>query len=103
MVRPCAHGSSEDLNQAQEGEQLRDISAEGKLEAAEVTPMVHLYRGEINRLTAYRMRLDSTTTWAVSTTAALVAFALGNNQSPDFFFLFIFVLQVRRSACLNRT
>ena len=39
--------------------------------------MVHLYRAEITRANVWRRRLDTTTNWAVVTTAAVLSFALG--------------------------
>jgi uncharacterized membrane protein len=36
--------------------------------------MVHFYRGEVHRSTAWRARLDATTNWAVLTTAAMLSF-----------------------------
>ena len=59
----------------------------------EVTPLVHLFRGEVGRLTAYRQRMDMTTNWAVSMTGVLVAFSLGSKDTPHFFFAFITMLQ----------
>lgn len=47
-------------------------------------PLVHLYRGELQRMTSYRVRLDTTTNWAVGTTAAVVSFVLGNQNTPHF-------------------
>ena len=40
-----------------------------------ISAIVHLYRGEMSRATAWRIRLDTTTNWAVLTTAGLLAFA----------------------------
>lgn len=42
------------------------------------TAMVHLYRGEISRANIWRSRLDSTTNWAVVTTAGLLTFSFGS-------------------------
>lgn len=42
-----------------------------------ISAMVHLYRGELYRATQWRMRLDTTTNWAVITTAGLLSFAFG--------------------------
>lgn len=42
------------------------------------TAMVHFYRGEISRSNTWRARLDSTTNWAVVSTAALLTFAFGS-------------------------
>src|SRR3990170_3037316 len=39
------------------------------------TAMVHLFRAEINRANVWRMRLDTTTNWAVVITAAIITFA----------------------------
>ena len=36
--------------------------------------MVHFYRGEVARSTSWRQRLDTTTNWAVLTTAAMLSF-----------------------------
>jgi len=41
-----------------------------------VTAMVHFYRGEIQRANTWRNRLDTTTNWAIVTTAAVISFAL---------------------------
>jgi uncharacterized membrane protein len=45
---------------------------------SEVT-MAHLYRAEVQRSTAWRTRLDTTTNWALTATAAVVSFAFGVN------------------------
>jgi len=37
--------------------------------------LIHLYRGEVGRMTAYRVRLDTSTNWAIITTAALLSYA----------------------------
>ena len=45
------------------------------------TAMVHLYRAEAARAQDSRRRLDTTTNWAVVTTAAGISFALGGAES----------------------
>jgi uncharacterized membrane protein len=40
-----------------------------------ITSIVHLYRGEMQRATAWRARLDATTNWAVVTSGAMLSFA----------------------------
>lgn len=40
-----------------------------------IAAIVHLYRGELHRSTAWRVRLDNTTNWAVLTTAGLLTFS----------------------------
>jgi uncharacterized membrane protein len=51
--------------------------------AAEITALSHLYRGELYRSTVWRTRLDATTNWAVAATglALSVAFS-GPSASP---------------------
>jgi len=44
--------------------------------------MIHFYRGEMTRATAWRQRLDVTTNWAVAATAAMLTFILGNEALP---------------------
>lgn len=43
--------------------------------------MVHLYRGEVQRSNTWRTRLDSTTNWAVVTTAAALTFVFGEQDN----------------------
>ena len=44
--------------------------------------MTHLYRGELGRMTAYRIRLDTTTNWALGASVAVVTFTLGTPTAP---------------------
>jgi uncharacterized membrane protein len=44
--------------------------------------MIHYYRGEMNRATIWRQRLDVTTNWAVAASAAMMTFILGNPAVP---------------------
>lgn len=46
------------------------------------TAMVHFYRGEISRSNVWRSRLDSTTNWAVVTTAAVLTFTFSSVNNP---------------------
>ncbi|HKK71893.1 MAG TPA: DUF2270 domain-containing protein [Candidatus Krumholzibacteria bacterium] len=47
-----------------------------------ISAIVHLYRGELDRATAWRVRLDNTTNWSIITTAALLTFSFdGRNHS----------------------
>ncbi|HLH23326.1 MAG TPA: DUF2270 domain-containing protein [Chloroflexota bacterium] len=57
--------------------------------ATAVNALVHLYRAEVGRLTAYRTRLDTTTSWAITTSALVATFAYGNQQNPAAAFLFL--------------
>jgi len=45
-----------------------------------ISAMVHFYRGEMYRSQIWRMRLDTTTNWAVVTVAGMISFAF---TSPD--------------------
>jgi uncharacterized membrane protein len=48
------------------------------------TAMVHLYRGEMHRMTVWRQRLDITSNWGILLTVALATFALGSMQVPHY-------------------
>jgi uncharacterized membrane protein len=53
-----------------------------RLSAGEfTTAMVHLYRAEAARANTWRIRLDTTTNWAVVTTGVAISFALGGPES----------------------
>jgi uncharacterized membrane protein len=47
-----------------------------------ISVMVHFYRGEIARSTAWRSRLDATTNWAVLTTAGILSLAFSAPEQP---------------------
>ena len=53
-----------------------------------ISAIVHLYRGEMARATAWRIRLDTTTNWAVLTTAGLLAFGFRSGDNPHWVLLF---------------
>jgi len=44
--------------------------------------MIHYYRGEMNRATIWRQRLDVTTNWAVAASAAMLTFILDSTMMP---------------------
>ena len=46
-----------------------------------IAAMVHLYRGEMHRATAWRLRLDNTTNWAIISTGGLLTFSFGHPES----------------------
>src|SRR5712692_4493039 len=48
------------------------------------TAMAHFYRGEVQRSNAWRTRLDTTTYWAVFTSAATLSFAFSSSSNPHF-------------------
>ncbi len=49
--------------------------------------MAHLYRGEMNRMTVWRERLDITSNWAIILTTGLTTFALGAIDVPHYVLL----------------
>lgn len=57
-----------------------------------VTAMVHLYRAEITRVNLWRNRLDTTTNWAVVTTAGAITFGFSSPQNPHFVILLVLML-----------
>lgn len=56
--------------------------------ANQANALIHLYRAEVGKMTAYRQRLDMTTNWSVVTTAGLASFALGDVNNSHATFLF---------------
>jgi uncharacterized membrane protein len=48
------------------------------------TAMVHLYRGEMARMTVWRQRLDVTSNWAILLSVALTTFTLGSSTVPHY-------------------
>ena len=52
-----------------------------------ITSLAHLYRGEMQRMTVWRQRLDTTTQWAIILTTALTTFVLGSVAAPHFIML----------------
>lgn len=55
--------------------------------------IAHLYRGEMNRLTTYRQRLDTISNWSISTLIALIVFYIGNDKIPAKI-IFIFIMPI---------
>ena len=45
-----------------------------------ISALVHFYRGEMHRSQIWRTRLDTTTNWAVVTTAAMISFTFGDPE-----------------------
>jgi uncharacterized membrane protein len=56
--------------------------------------LIHLYRGELGRMTQYRVRLDTTTNWAVGTTAAIATVVLSTDAVPHYVFALPMILNV---------
>lgn len=47
----------------------------------------HFYRGELDRITTWRSRMDQTTNWAVVVMAALLTWAFSNPDNPHYVIL----------------
>lgn len=48
------------------------------------TAMVHLHRAEMQRMTVWRQRLDTTTHWAIILTTGITSFVLGAREVPHY-------------------
>lgn len=48
------------------------------------TALVHLYRGEMSRMTVWRQRLDVTSNWSILLSVGLTTFALGSLSVPHY-------------------
>src|SRR5712671_3573233 len=59
---------------------------------AYVNAMSHFYRGELGRMLVWRQRLDTTTTWAITTTSTLCTVAFSFQAVPHFIFFFNLVI-----------
>ena len=79
---------SEDGSRARgggESEESRNSADETSATVGDITP--HFYRGEIDRTTAWRQRLDQTTNWAVVVVAAILTWAFSSQDNPHYVLL----------------
>lgn len=74
--------SGDDQKEQESTEQVWTFRGYKLLSSEFNTAMVHLYRGEVARSNVWRTRLDSTTNWAVVTTAAALTFTFGSATNP---------------------
>jgi uncharacterized membrane protein len=72
----------------------RSAAQRQPLDSGQVTAMVHLYRGEVGRMATYRQRLDTTTNWAITSSALVTTFSLGNAAIPHAAFLFMMLVNL---------
>ncbi|WP_373048663.1 DUF2270 domain-containing protein [Vulgatibacter sp.] len=56
--------------------------SQGKSPGISEVTLAHIYRAEVQRSTNWRTRLDTTTNWAITTTAAVVSFTFSSATSP---------------------
>ncbi|HET6320107.1 MAG TPA: DUF2270 domain-containing protein [Chloroflexota bacterium] len=59
------------------------------LNAGALQAMIHLYRAEVGRMVTYRQRLDTTTNWAITSSALVTTFSIGNPLIPHAAFIFL--------------
>jgi uncharacterized membrane protein len=57
-----------------------------------ITALIHLYRAEASGMTSSRQRLDTTTSWAITSSALVTTFTLGNTQISHAAILFLIFL-----------
>ncbi len=53
-----------------------------------VVAMSHFYRGEVSRIMVWRQRLDTTTTWAITSTCTIFTVAFSFREVPHLIFFF---------------
>jgi len=53
-----------------------------------VTTLAHFYRGEMGRIMVWRTRLDTTTTWAITSTTTIFTIAFSFRDVPHVIFFF---------------
>ena len=58
------------------------------LDASYITAMSHFYRGELGRIMAWRQRLDTTTSWAITVTSSIFTVAFSFREVPHLIFVF---------------
>ena len=59
-----------------------------RFDSAYVTAMSHFYRGEMGRIMSWRMRLDPTTNWAITSTSTIFTVAFSIESVPHIIFFF---------------
>src|SRR5690554_5951981 len=58
------------------------------------TAVIHFYRASSAHADVWRQRLDITTNWAIVMNAAILSFALSNDNAPHFVLLMVLVIDV---------
>ncbi len=64
-----------------------DYESQPLTRAEYVSAIVHLYRGELYRANTWRIRLDTTTNWAILTTAGLLSYSFGSTNHSHWILL----------------
>jgi len=65
-----------------------------RLDPGALQALIHLYRAEVGRMVTYRQRLDTTTNWAITSSALVTTFSIGNLLIPHAAFLFLMLVNV---------
>jgi uncharacterized membrane protein len=71
-----------------------DSAPRQAISAGTLNALVHLYRAEVGRMTSYRQRLDTTTNWAITSSALVTTYSLGNPTIPHEAFIFLMFVNV---------
>lgn len=73
-------------------EEIKEPAPSTGYRGSDATVLAHLYRGEMNRLTIWRTRMDATTNWAIISSAGLLTFSFRNPLADAIFLVNISVL-----------
>jgi uncharacterized membrane protein len=73
---------------AEPAEPLKTIRSTGINDTSYVNAMSHFYRGELGRIMVWRQRLDTTTTWAITSTTTIFTVAFSWREVPHILFFF---------------
>ncbi|USZ67425.1 DUF2270 domain-containing protein [Halorussus salilacus] len=69
----------------EDGEARGDVGEELATDPSEMVGLLgHLYRGQMDRVTSWRSRLDRTTYWAVTIMAAILTWAFSSRDNPHY-------------------
>ena len=72
----------------EENDFLEALHDESSSDQGYITAMSHFYRGEIGRIMVWRQRLDTTTTWGITTTGTIFTVAFSFESVPHLLFFF---------------
>ena len=67
---------------------LEDMMEKPATNQGYITAMAHFYRGEVGRIMTWRQRLDTTTTWAITSTGTIFTVAFSFKHVPHLIFFF---------------
>jgi len=56
--------------------------------------LIHFYRAVVAHADVWRQRMDATTNWAAATSALMITFAFGNEESPHFVLVIALAFQL---------